>query len=50
LKSFDEAYAEHEEIFKLIKKKDVDKTLAAIERNITIAVDHSDFESDVDEK
>ena len=39
LKSFDEAYAEHEEIFELIKKQDLDNALAALERNITIAVD-----------
>jgi len=40
LKSFDEAYAEHEEIFELIKKQDLDNALAALERNITIAVEY----------
>ena len=50
LKSFDEAYAEHEEIFELIKKKDLKKTLSMLERNITIAVGHPDFESDVDKE
>lgn len=46
LESFDEAYAEHEEIFELIKNQDLKKTLAAIERNITIAVDQADTASD----
>jgi DNA-binding GntR family transcriptional regulator len=46
LASFEEAYAEHEEIFELIKQKELEKTLSAIERNITLAVDHPDFESD----
>lgn len=51
LKSFDEAYAEHEEIFELIKKQDLDNALAALERNITIAVDvQPDPESDAEKK
>lgn len=45
LESFEEAYAEHEEIFELIKKRDLKKTLKAIERNITIAVDQDDTAS-----
>jgi len=39
LESFDEAYAQHEEIFELIKKQDLEKTLSALERNITIVVE-----------
>jgi DNA-binding GntR family transcriptional regulator len=50
LESFGEAYNEHKEIFELIKNQELEKTIQAIERNITTAAAQPTPASEVEKK